>query len=284
MDTLLMPALGVPLDAAGRADRGQPDGRCGHRHGQLPASQRHAAHAARRGRARRGRRAAVGYARRLYRTKPNRQLKLFGLVLARLERDSTAGSCGPRCGMPTTPPPARPSPTRRASATCSASRPAAEIVSCSARPARRPSSASARARAAPDATVLTGTFGGGGHARAAGATVGLPIDEAHAARARRGAPAMAEQQPGWSERRSTASSSSPRTAGPTSHDIVALVRRLTGVKRVGHGGTLDPFAAGVLPVFVGHATRLVEYHLGDDKEYRAIGVLRRALDDRRSRG
>jgi tRNA pseudouridine55 synthase len=57
--------------------------------------------------------------------------------------------------------------------------------------------------------------------------------------------------------------------GPTSHDIVALVRRLTGVKRVGHGGTLDPFAAGVLPVFVGHATRLVEYHMGDGKEYRA---------------
>jgi len=58
--------------------------------------------------------------------------------------------------------------------------------------------------------------------------------------------------------------------GPTSHDIVALVRRLTGVKRVGHGGTLDPFAAGVLPVFVGHATRLVEYHLSDTKEYRAL--------------
>jgi len=58
--------------------------------------------------------------------------------------------------------------------------------------------------------------------------------------------------------------------GPTSHDIVALVRRLTGVKRVGHGGTLDPFAAGVLPVFVGHATRLVEYHIGDSKQYRAV--------------
>src|SRR5262245_59034451 len=58
--------------------------------------------------------------------------------------------------------------------------------------------------------------------------------------------------------------------GPTSHDIVALVRRLTGVKRVGHGGTLDPFAAGVLPVFIGHATRLVEYHMTDDKEYRAL--------------
>ncbi len=57
--------------------------------------------------------------------------------------------------------------------------------------------------------------------------------------------------------------------GPTSHDMVALVRRLTGVKRVGHGGTLDPFASGVLPVFLGLATRLVEYHMADDKAYRA---------------
>ncbi|TAM74254.1 MAG: tRNA pseudouridine(55) synthase TruB [Chloroflexota bacterium] len=60
-----------------------------------------------------------------------------------------------------------------------------------------------------------------------------------------------------------------KPAGPTSHDVVALVRRLTGVRRVGHGGTLDPFAAGVLPVFLGRATRVVEYHLADDKGYRA---------------
>jgi tRNA pseudouridine55 synthase len=57
--------------------------------------------------------------------------------------------------------------------------------------------------------------------------------------------------------------------GPTSHDVVGLVRRLSGTRRVGHGGTLDPFAAGVLPVFLGLATRLVEYHMGDDKAYRA---------------
>ncbi|HUP83134.1 MAG TPA: tRNA pseudouridine(55) synthase TruB [Candidatus Limnocylindria bacterium] len=61
-----------------------------------------------------------------------------------------------------------------------------------------------------------------------------------------------------------------KAPGPTSHDIVALIRRLSGVKRVGHGGTLDPFAAGVLPVFVGQATRLVEYHMTDDKAYRAL--------------
>src|SRR4051794_9539931 len=57
--------------------------------------------------------------------------------------------------------------------------------------------------------------------------------------------------------------------GPTSHDVVGLVRRLTATKRVGHGGTLDPFASGVLPVFLGRAPRLVEYHLGDRKRYRA---------------
>jgi tRNA pseudouridine55 synthase len=60
-----------------------------------------------------------------------------------------------------------------------------------------------------------------------------------------------------------------KAAGPTSHDIVALVRRLAATRRVGHGGTLDPFASGVLPLFLGRATRIAEYHLGDRKAYRA---------------
>lgn len=60
-----------------------------------------------------------------------------------------------------------------------------------------------------------------------------------------------------------------KPAGPTSHDVVALVRRLASTRRIGHGGTLDPFASGVLPLFLGGATRLVEYHLADDKAYRA---------------
>jgi tRNA pseudouridine55 synthase len=60
-----------------------------------------------------------------------------------------------------------------------------------------------------------------------------------------------------------------KPAGPTSHDIVGLVRRLAATRRVGHGGTLDPFASGVLPIFLGHGTRMVEYHLGDRKAYRA---------------
>jgi tRNA pseudouridine55 synthase len=72
-----------------------------------------------------------------------------------------------------------------------------------------------------------------------------------------------------------------KPAGPTSHDIVALVRRLTGVRRVGHGGTLDPFAMGVLPIFLGQATRMVEYHLAGEKAYRATVVFgaRSTTDD-----
>ncbi len=60
-----------------------------------------------------------------------------------------------------------------------------------------------------------------------------------------------------------------KPVGPTSHDVVGLVRRLAATKRVGHGGTLDPFASGVLPLFLGRATRVVEFHLGDRKRYRA---------------
>jgi tRNA pseudouridine55 synthase len=60
-----------------------------------------------------------------------------------------------------------------------------------------------------------------------------------------------------------------KPVGPTSHDVVALVRRLAGTKRIGHGGTLDPFASGVLPLYLGVATRVVEFHLGAPKAYRA---------------
>ena len=54
--------------------------------------------------------------------------------------------------------------------------------------------------------------------------------------------------------------------GKTSHDVVAILRRITKVKQIGHTGTLDPFAEGVLPVCIGKATRLIEY-LKDDKAY-----------------
>lgn len=64
-----------------------------------------------------------------------------------------------------------------------------------------------------------------------------------------------------------------KPAGPTSHDVVALVRRLAATRRIGHGGTLDPFATGVLPLFLGSATRLAEFHLGGEKGYHATVCL-----------
>jgi tRNA pseudouridine55 synthase len=58
-----------------------------------------------------------------------------------------------------------------------------------------------------------------------------------------------------------------KPAGVTSFAMVSLVRRLTGVRRVGHAGTLDPLASGVLPVAVGQATRFIEYLDGELKTY-----------------
>ena len=58
--------------------------------------------------------------------------------------------------------------------------------------------------------------------------------------------------------------------GKTSHDVVVALRRVTKVKQIGHTGTLDPFAEGVLPICIGKATRLIEY-LDDDKAY--IGII-----------
>lgn len=71
-----------------------------------------------------------------------------------------------------------------------------------------------------------------------------------------------------------------KPAGLTSHDCVARVRRLVRLKRVGHGGTLDPAATGVLPIALGPATRLLQY-LPQDKAYHAtirLGV-RTTTDD-----
>jgi len=61
-----------------------------------------------------------------------------------------------------------------------------------------------------------------------------------------------------------------KSSGMTSHDVVGRVRRLAGQKRVGHGGTLDPAATGVLPVALGDATRLLEFLVEGRKRYRAL--------------
>jgi tRNA pseudouridine55 synthase len=60
-----------------------------------------------------------------------------------------------------------------------------------------------------------------------------------------------------------------KPAGPTSHDVVARVRRAIGISRIGHTGTLDPLATGVLALVVGRATRLAQFLSSDEKEYLA---------------
>jgi tRNA pseudouridine55 synthase len=69
-----------------------------------------------------------------------------------------------------------------------------------------------------------------------------------------------------------------KPAGMTSHDVVARVRRAARTRRVGHAGTLDPFATGVLVVCLGRATRLMQYLVGLDKEYLATVRLGVATD------
>lgn len=60
-----------------------------------------------------------------------------------------------------------------------------------------------------------------------------------------------------------------KPAGPTSHDLVAFLRRLLRMKKIGHAGTLDPFATGLLVMMIGRATKLSSYLMDRDKVYRA---------------
>lgn len=55
--------------------------------------------------------------------------------------------------------------------------------------------------------------------------------------------------------------------GMTSHDVVSYIRKITGIKKVGHTGTLDPGAAGILPICIGKATKIVDYIMNDKKNY-----------------
>ena len=69
-----------------------------------------------------------------------------------------------------------------------------------------------------------------------------------------------------------------KPAGPTSHDVVARARRALGIRRIGHTGTLDPFASGLLLLCIGPATRLAEYLTGLDKSYTATALLGQATE------
>ena len=69
-----------------------------------------------------------------------------------------------------------------------------------------------------------------------------------------------------------------KCAGMTSHDVVSSVRRLVGMKKVGHTGTLDPFATGVLPIALGEATKAIPFLDESVKEYRAVMRLGASTD------
>lgn len=69
-----------------------------------------------------------------------------------------------------------------------------------------------------------------------------------------------------------------KTEGPTSHDVVTFARRALGLSRIGHTGTLDPMATGVLPLVVGRATRLAQFLTASDKTYEATVAFGRATD------
>lgn len=75
-----------------------------------------------------------------------------------------------------------------------------------------------------------------------------------------------------------------KESGWTSHDVVAKVRGLLGGVKVGHAGTLDPAATGVLPLLIGRATRIAEYLVGWDKEYRAVLRLGETTDTQDATG
>ena len=72
--------------------------------------------------------------------------------------------------------------------------------------------------------------------------------------------------------------------GPTSHDVVTLARRVLGVPRIGHTGTLDPMATGVLPLLIGRATRLAQFLTSSDKSYDATIAFGRTTDTYDARG
>lgn len=69
-----------------------------------------------------------------------------------------------------------------------------------------------------------------------------------------------------------------KTEGPTSHDVVTFARRALGVSRIGHTGTLDPMATGVLPLVIGRATRLAQFLTASDKSYEATIAFGRTTD------
>lgn len=75
-----------------------------------------------------------------------------------------------------------------------------------------------------------------------------------------------------------------KPSGPTSHDMVDRLRKILGIRKIGHGGTLDPLATGVLIMLIGRGTKLSNYFLGSDKVYEGTITLGVATDSHDAAG
>lgn len=115
-----------------------------------------------------------------------------------------------------------------------------------------------------DVSKLAGKFGGGGHKKAAGATVKGSLVEVQEK-----IEVQIKKSLGWWCIALKGILNIIKPPGMTSHDVVAIVRKKLRIKRVGHTGTLDPNAAGVLPICIGQATKISQYLLESEKKYRA---------------
>lgn len=132
---------------------------------------------------------------------------------------------------------------------------------------------SMRSKTSVDVSKIGMKFSGGGHKRAAGCTIHKPIAEA--------VKLMKSELKSAVEAEYSGIININKAPNMTSHDVVAIIRKKLGIKRVGHTGTLDPMATGVLPVAIGSVTRFIEYLDKDAKTYVAgvkLGMMTDTLD------
>lgn len=132
---------------------------------------------------------------------------------------------------------------------------------------------SMRSKTSIDVSKIGMKFSGGGHKRAAGCTIHKPIAEA--------VKMMKSELKAAVEAKCSGIININKSPNMTSHDVVAIIRKKLGIKKVGHTGTLDPMATGVLPVAIGNATRFIEYLDKDAKTYVAgvkLGIMTDTLD------
>ena len=132
---------------------------------------------------------------------------------------------------------------------------------------------SMRSKTSVDVSKIGMKFDGGGHKRAAGCTINKTINEA--------VKLMKMEIKSAIEAEYSGIININKAPNMTSHDVIAILRKKLGIKKVGHAGTLDPMATGVLPVAIGNATRFIEYLDKDIKTYVAgvkLGIMTDTLD------